>query len=674
MMDDRNYILQRLMSKKTTIEEFNYDTLQAPPLSWFLSPYDIGQLNQIATSLKLSAKPEIRYSEIDSILRSRGLIKFGAGTNRVVYRHPEFQDILFKVAADDVGMGDNPAEFRNQLLLKPFCTKMFEVSRYGEIAIVERVNPIKSREEFLSISDDIFSLLTDYIIGEYIVADCGSRFFMNYGVRSTFGVVLLDYPYVYELDGNKLYCRKPDPLSQTGKCDGIIDYDDGYNFLRCTKCGATYKAKELRKAIDENEISLIKDRKDEIIMNITVKGGSKNIQETKVTTGEHINSEVFKKTEKKIPVQKKEFAKKTVNGVQSTPEKKTEAPKQEVVEPVTDVKSEEVVNNEPAAEPAREARSPITISEEIKQKAIENKESDSDNKNPNDIIDHAIKDIADNINRINIDAVKYDFIKRILLTLTEDNNTNQMFELLSSCMNTVLEEASDDEYENICSDTNLANLIHSMYEYKLDILDINTDEDGDINVKYNIDVLLMSEGQFGSDLSDDERTVAYTIEDKDNNILILDRHDIAGLISEPDEETESPVEVINEDDADDENIEPEKNKVSLYDAKIININNILPNQTSKKGQNIIVICDSKGDFLSNEYGLIAADIINDINVDDIELVSKEWVKSVNEVLGDEEKEAPVGAVPPVSEDGTTQEDLKEFLDTEEAADEVNEEE
>lgn len=66
--------------------------------------------------------------------------------------------------------------------------------------------------------------------------------------------MLLDFPYVYELDGNKLYCSAPDENSPTGLCGGEIDYDDGFNFLRCTKCGVQYRVKELAKAIKEETV------------------------------------------------------------------------------------------------------------------------------------------------------------------------------------------------------------------------------------------------------------------------------------------------------------------------------------------------------------------------------------------------------------------------------------
>ena len=280
MNDDRNYILDRLRSRSISIDEFNFDNLKAPPLGMFLSQWDIQELYNIATSLKLSAKPEIRYKMIDEVMKRRGLVKFLSGTNRVTYRHPEFPDILFKVASDAVGMKDNPAEFYNQHLLKPFVTKIFEISPCGTVAITERVNPITSREEFISVADDIFELITEWLIGEYVLADFGSTFFMNYGIRKGFGCVLLDYPYLYKLDGNKLYCNKLDHTSPSGKCDGIIDYDSGYNFLHCTKCGAVYKAKELEIKIKNNEIINIDEGENK--MEIIIRGGSKAVKETNI--------------------------------------------------------------------------------------------------------------------------------------------------------------------------------------------------------------------------------------------------------------------------------------------------------------------------------------------------------------------------------------------------------
>lgn len=267
-------ILSIMYSKEKSPLEFNFDALWVPSMYNYLSPQDIYELNKIATSNRYTGKMEKKYQAIDQIMIRRGFRKFHCGTNRIVYKYLEDERFLIKIALDDVGLKDNPREYKNQFLLKPFVTKMFECSPCGTVAMVERVQPITSREEFASIADSVYELLTNVIIGKYVLEDIGTKYFMNYGLRDGMGCVLLDYPYLYELDGNKLYCNLVD--QQTGiKCDGVIDYDDGFNNLVCNKCGKLYLAQELETSIKDNLI-LMKEE-GEIDMKITITRGNKEI-------------------------------------------------------------------------------------------------------------------------------------------------------------------------------------------------------------------------------------------------------------------------------------------------------------------------------------------------------------------------------------------------------------
>lgn len=261
-------IFNILYSQSRTPFDFDFDKLWKPSMYNYLYPGDIEQLYKIATSIQYSSKMRKKYKAIDNIMKARGFAKLGAGTNRVVYKYLEDQSFVMKIAVDEVGLKDNPREFVNQNLLKPFVTKVFEVSPCGTVAMVERVDPITSRQEFVSISDDIFNLITKKIIGKYVLADIGTKYFMNYGLRKGFGAVLLDFPYVYELDGNKLYCNKPD-INTGLPCGGTIDYDEGFNDLICTKCGKTFYAEHLETDNKDKNI-LIKDE-GEIEMKITIK-------------------------------------------------------------------------------------------------------------------------------------------------------------------------------------------------------------------------------------------------------------------------------------------------------------------------------------------------------------------------------------------------------------------
>lgn len=99
---------------------------------------------------------------------------------------------------------------------------------------------------------------------------------MNWGLRmcgngNGFGPVLLDYPYIYELDGAKLYCNSL-ILDTNMICDGMIDYDDGFNELICTKCGRKYLATDLEDKSNNIKVIIQKDE-EEVPMKVVLKQG-----------------------------------------------------------------------------------------------------------------------------------------------------------------------------------------------------------------------------------------------------------------------------------------------------------------------------------------------------------------------------------------------------------------
>lgn len=243
-----------MQSRVVSKDEFNYDHLSARPLYSMVTQSDIDEVYRIATSVRLSGNPRKRYQLIDQVMHRRGFRKLSAGTNRVTYTYFEDPSIVVKVAADKTAILDNPREFVNQQKLKPFCTKVFEVDPSGTMGVFERVKPITSREEYMTVASDVFEML-DMITSKYVLADIGTKFFMNIGTRKNFGVVLLDFPYLYEInDPNSLVCKKPDSNSPGGFCGGLIDYDEGFNILRCNKCGAIYRAQELGSYLKTNKI------------------------------------------------------------------------------------------------------------------------------------------------------------------------------------------------------------------------------------------------------------------------------------------------------------------------------------------------------------------------------------------------------------------------------------
>lgn len=619
----RSYILDRIRSKKTSIEEFNYDKLEAPPLSWFFSPFDIQELNSIARSIRYSAKPQARYEAINKVCNRCGLVKFAAGTNRVVYRHPEFQDILFKIAADDVGLNDNPAEYRNQFLLKPFVAKTFEISPCGTVAIVERVNPITSREEYISVADDVFELITEWLIGKYVLADIGTKFFMNIGIRANFGVVLLDYPYVYELDGNKIFCRKPDPTSPTGVCDGEIDYDDGFNFLRCTKCGAVYKAKELEKKIKDNEI--IVEREGEIKMKITAKGGSKNVNMTVETEG--IGNDNFMKVRANIPLPSgipqtnapaPERNARVIFGANNNDDngpklviKKIEEfdvpvepeKKEEKKEPVISA-VEKTVNGVPSK--ITVAQNPISFSDEVKQEAIENKKEEKP-LSPVEAIDRAVNTILENLELIDLDVVKNDTIVRVFDALAGVLPVSpESFGKIIRLANDMIKELEDEEYIAATNNEDLIDFVTKWFSSAVKFTSYERD---------------------GEDLvASFESGIIHAYEEGKDDVPFLN-NGVEGKV------TLASVYAV-EDDKPEEKVPENKTieSIKLYDAKIVNVKDLFPN--SQK-QEVIVFINEDGDYVSTNGTILAADVINDQSVQNVTTVSKKWIEDINKMLSEE---------------------------------------
>lgn len=269
-------ILRRMQSRIVSKDQFNFDTMSARPLLSMLDYSDLDKLYNIASSVRYSGNIVKKLNAIRDVMHNKGFHKIGQGTNRIVYGYFEDPSIVVKVATDKVGMKDNPAEFINQNYLKPFVTKVFEVSPDGVVGEFERVEPITSREEFLSCTSEVYDML-NIITKKYIMADVGNRFFMNYGIRSNenyrFGPVLLDFSYIYVPDANKLMCCSPRPEEPLGICGGWIDYDQGFNELVCLKCGSIYRAKELAKDMEENKI-IRKGRKTKMKVAVNYKGNT----------------------------------------------------------------------------------------------------------------------------------------------------------------------------------------------------------------------------------------------------------------------------------------------------------------------------------------------------------------------------------------------------------------
>ena len=267
-------IKEILMKGSTNVNNFNYDRLQeSVPLYQLFTEQDIYSLYKIATSIKYAGNKRKKLDEIAKIMKPKGFSRLAGGTNRVVYYHPDIPDMIWKIATDDTGLNDNPSEMYNQNFIKPYCCKVFSCHPSGVIASFERVERFVNYYEFECNRDCIFEIITKILIGKYVLEDFGIDYFMNWGIRVGFGPVILDFPYIYELDGNKLKCGLR--LEDGTICNGEIDYTPGFNKLVCTKCGAEHRARELGSKLKDSSMDL--ERKGKT-MKITIMRGDEIVR------------------------------------------------------------------------------------------------------------------------------------------------------------------------------------------------------------------------------------------------------------------------------------------------------------------------------------------------------------------------------------------------------------
>lgn len=242
--------------------EENWDNMTKPPLTTYVPLPIIEQLRSIVNNVKLMNNPTKKYDLVNKLFATIGLKPLASGTNRRTFYCTYDPTVVIKIASDRVGKMDNISEFTLQKLIKPFCTKSFDVTSDGVVALVERVETMKEKDFKQVYASDVFDFTFEILRRGYVMEDIGGNFYKNWGIRFGFGPVILDYPYVFELDWAKLRCSHRD--IHTGiYCDGYLDYDynKGMSEIICTKCGTRYTAKYLARRIDAKDVLERIDRK-----------------------------------------------------------------------------------------------------------------------------------------------------------------------------------------------------------------------------------------------------------------------------------------------------------------------------------------------------------------------------------------------------------------------------
>lgn len=174
-----------------------------------------------------------KFDYILTLLRNRGFLEIGAGTNRMAVKKGGY---IFKIAFDTYGVKDNWQEFKMAPELQPYVTKAYECN--GLVLVAEYVE-LMSQEEFIN-SKEIIRETLKQLEPNYLFSDMGTikKNFCNYGYRQGSGeIVILDYGYIYPIDRKMMTCLK---------CAHELSWNFNFNELVCPNCGTKYDPIKIR--------------------------------------------------------------------------------------------------------------------------------------------------------------------------------------------------------------------------------------------------------------------------------------------------------------------------------------------------------------------------------------------------------------------------------------------
>lgn len=173
----------------------------------------------------------------------------GNGTNRYGIL---IDGYAVKIALDRMGKTDNKREFKYAKRLYPYVVKVYECCETGLLAVFEYIT-IFSYSDYLKYQEQMREILKD-ITEEFLVGDIGisQNNYVNWGIRPDGTIAILDFAYIYSLSYRGFLCTCED--------QGVLQYSNDFNYLRCPFCGKKWSFSDIRKRISkQDEIDEIGD-------------------------------------------------------------------------------------------------------------------------------------------------------------------------------------------------------------------------------------------------------------------------------------------------------------------------------------------------------------------------------------------------------------------------------
>lgn len=176
---------------------------------------------------------EEKIDKLTKILDTYNLKVFDSGTNRVIFRHKKYPDVVFKVAMDEQGVLDNLNEYEKSDKSSRFPDG-YDIDYDGYVLVQRRDKRI---DQGVYETDDVQSGIRKMLSSlskDFVLIDLGMDKRKNFGVDNSGRYTVLDFGYLTYKSLANFNC----PMDG---CKGTLEYTKNFSMMKCSKCGNKFK-------------------------------------------------------------------------------------------------------------------------------------------------------------------------------------------------------------------------------------------------------------------------------------------------------------------------------------------------------------------------------------------------------------------------------------------------
>jgi hypothetical protein len=199
-------------------------------------------LDKLGKLVESSRNQPDKADKIEKWLKDLRFKPLDMGTNRIVYTHKDYSNVVFKISLDEQGILDNLNEYQKSDMSEYF-PKSFDIDQSGYILVQQRCPTISIEDFNDKATRKRIRKILEELSERFILIDVGSDKHKNFGKDKKGNIYVIDFGYVEINDLGNFNCPhtryKAD--DKVKHCKGTLGYTKDFRFLVCDECDNTFR-------------------------------------------------------------------------------------------------------------------------------------------------------------------------------------------------------------------------------------------------------------------------------------------------------------------------------------------------------------------------------------------------------------------------------------------------